>query len=77
MKLKLEDPTLFTKSIELISDLVMEVRIKINEFGLSLVAIDPGNISMVSLKIPKSAFKEFESGEEVLGVSIDQLKKML
>ena len=77
MKLKLEDPTLFTKSIELISDLVMEVRIKINEFGLSLVAIDPGNISMVSLKIPKSAFKEFESGDEVLGVNIENLKKIL
>jgi len=77
MKLKLEDPTLFTKAIELISDLVMEVRIKINEFGLSLVAIDPGNISMVSLKIPKSAFKEFESGDEVLGVNIENLKKIL
>jgi len=70
MKLKLEDPTLFTKAIELISDLVLEVRIKISEFGLSLVAIDPG-------KIPKSAFKEFESGEEVLGVNLENLKKIL
>ena len=52
MKLKLEDPPLFTKSIELISDLVLEVRVKITNFGLSIVAIDPGNISMVSLKIP-------------------------
>jgi len=77
MKLKLEDPTLFTKSIELISDLVLEVRVKISEFGLSVVAIDPGNISMVSLRIPKTAFKEFESGEEILGVNLDQLKKIL
>lgn len=77
MKLKLEDPTLFTKAIELISDLVLEVRIKISEFGLSVVAIDPGNISMVSLKIPKSAFKEFDSEEEVLGVNLENLKKVL
>ncbi len=77
MKLELNDPTLFTKAVELISDLVLEVRIKISEFGLSVVAIDPGNISMVSLKIPKSAFKEFESGEEVLGVNLDNLKKIL
>ncbi len=77
MKLKLEDPTLFTKSIELISDLVLEVRVKITNFGLSIVAIDPGNISMVSLKIPKSAFKEFESGEETLGVNLESLKKIL
>src|SRR3989344_3067426 len=77
MKLKIDNPALFTKAIELISDLVLEVRIKISEFGLSLVAIDPGNISMVSLKIPKSAFKEFESGEEVLGVNLENLKKIL
>ncbi len=77
MKLKLEDPTLFTKSIELISELVLEARIKISDFGLSIVAIDPGNISMTSLKIPKSAFKEFESGEEVLGVNLENLKKVL
>ncbi len=77
MKLKLEDPALFTKSIELISELVLEARIKINDFGLSIVAIDPGNISMTSLKIPKSAFKEFESGDEVLGVNLENLKKVL
>ncbi len=77
MKLRLEDPALFTKAIELISDLVLEVRIKISDFGLSIVAIDPGNISMVSMKIPKSAFKEFESGEEVLGVNLENLKKIL
>ena len=77
MKLKLADPTLFTKSIELLCELVLEVRIKITEFGLSIVAIDPGNISMVSLKIPKSAFKEFDSDEEVLGVNLENLKKVL
>ncbi len=77
MKLKLEDPTLFTKAIELISDLVLEVRIKVNEFGISIVAIDPGNISMVSMRIPKNAFKEFESGAEVLGVNLENLKKIL
>jgi proliferating cell nuclear antigen len=77
MKLKLEDPIVFTKLIELISELVLEVRIKISDFGLSIVAIDPGNISMVSLKIPKSAFKEFESGDEVLGVNLENFKKIL
>ncbi|MBS3084758.1 hypothetical protein J4411_02495 [Candidatus Pacearchaeota archaeon] len=77
MKLKIDNPALFTKAIELISDLVLEVRIKINEFGLSVVAIDPGNISMVSLKIPKSAFSQFESGNDVLGVNLENLKKIL
>jgi proliferating cell nuclear antigen len=77
MKLKLEDPTIFVKVIELISELVLEVRIKINEFGLSIVAIDPANVAMVSLKVPKSAFSEFEVGEETLGVNLENLKKVL
>lgn len=77
MKLKLEDPALFTKAIELISELVLEVRIKINVFGLSIIAIDPANVSMVSLKVPKTAFSEFEVGEEVLGVNLENLKKIL
>ncbi len=77
MKLKLEDPTLFSKAIDLISELVLEVKIKVNEFGLSIVAIDPANVAMVSLRIPKTAFKEFEVDEEVLGVNLENLKKVL
>ena len=77
MKLKLEDPTIFAKSMDLISELVMEVRIKVSEFGLSVVAIDPAKVSMVSLKVPKSAFTEFESDEEVLGINLENFKKIL
>ena len=77
MKLKLDNPELFSKSIDLISELVLEVRIKLNEFGLSIVAIDPANVAMVSLKIPKSAFTEFEVEKEVLGVNLENLKKIL
>ena len=75
MKLKLEDPTFLSKSIDLISELVLEVRIKVNEFGLSIVAIDPANVAMVSLRVPKSAFSEFEVEEEILGVNLENLKK--
>lgn len=77
MRLKLNNPTLFSKSIDLISDLVLEAKIKINEFGLSIVAIDPANVSMISLKIPKSSFEEFDSKDESLGVNLDSLKKSL
>lgn len=77
MKLRLEDPAIFSKAIDLISELVMEVKIKVNEFGLSIVAIDPANVSMVSLRVPKTAFNEFEVEEEVLGVNLENLKKIL
>lgn len=77
MKLKLEDATLFSKVIDLISELVIEVKIKVNEFGLSIVAIDPANVSMISLRVPKSSFTEFEVDQETLGVNLEQLKKVL
>jgi proliferating cell nuclear antigen len=77
MKIKLSDPTLFTRSIDMISELVLEVKIRLNEFGLSIVAIDPANVSMVSLRVPKSSFDEFQAGDESLGINLDSLKKVL
>lgn len=77
MLIKLDNPTLLSKAIELISELVIEVRIKVNEFGMSITAMDPANVSMVGFKLPKSAFSRFESGPEVLGVNLENLKKIL
>lgn len=77
MLVKLEDPSLLSKAVDLISELVTEVRIKINEFGLSITAMDPANVSMVNFKLPKSAFSKFETGPETLGINLDNLKKVL
>ena len=77
MLVKLDNPVLLTKAIEIISDLVTEVRIKINEFGMSITAIDPANVAMVGFKLPRSAFSQFESGEETLGINLDDFKRIL
>lgn len=77
MLVKLDNPVLLSKAIEIISELVMEVRIKVNEFGLSITAMDPANVAMVGFKLPKSAFSQFESGNEVLGINLDNLKRIL
>lgn len=77
MKIVLDEPMLFAKSIDLISELVLEAKMKVNEFGLSIVAIDPSNVSMVALRVPKSSFREFDVGEENLGLNLDSLKKVL
>lgn len=77
MKIKLENSLILSKAIELISELVTEVRIKIDDFGLSITAIDPANVAMVNFKIPKSAFSHFETGREILGVNLDSLKRIL
>ncbi len=77
MRIKLENSSALSKAVELISELVTEVKIRISEHGLSVTAIDPANVAMVGLKIPKKAFSEFDSGNEVLGVNLDSLKRIL
>jgi proliferating cell nuclear antigen len=79
MKLKLENPLSFVKAVELISELVLEVKIKVTDFGLSIVALDPANVAMVIFKFPKSSFLEFstDSEENTLGVNLESLKKIL
>jgi proliferating cell nuclear antigen len=77
MLIKLENPSTLSKAIELISELVTEVKIRLNEYGLSITAIDPANVAMVGLRIPKKAFSEFDSGTETLGVNLDSLKRIL
>ncbi len=77
MLVKLENPALLSKAIDIISELVTDARIKVNEFGMSITAIDPANVAMVGFRLPKSAFSQFETGNEVLGVNLDNLKKIL
>lgn len=77
MLVKLENPAVFSKAIDIISELVTEVRIKVNENGLSISAIDPANISMIGFKIPRKVFSQFEVGNETLGISLDNLKQVL
>ena len=77
MIVKIDTPGVLSKAIDLISELVTEVRINVSEFGLSITAMDPANVSMVGFKLPKSAFSQFEAGKEVLGVNLDNLKRIL
>lgn len=77
MRIKIENSAPLSKAVELISELVTEVKIRLNEYGLSITAIDPANVAMVSLRIPKKAFSEFDTGNESLGVNLDSLKRIL
>ena len=59
MLLKLESPKLLSDIISIISELVTEVRLKINKEGMSLTAIDPANVAMVYFKLPSDLFSQF------------------
>ncbi|MEM0465789.1 MAG: hypothetical protein QXW97_03780 [Candidatus Pacearchaeota archaeon] len=78
MLLRLDHPKLFSEIISIISELVLEVRLRINKEGLSIIAIDPANVAMIIFKLPSQAFSEFEvESEEVIGVSLESLKAVL
>jgi proliferating cell nuclear antigen len=77
MRVKLDNPLMLSKAVDIISELVSEVRLKVNEFGMSVVAIDPANVAMVGFKLPKSFFSMFEAENEVLGINIDDFKRIL
>ncbi|HIG52233.1 proliferating cell nuclear antigen (pcna) [Candidatus Parvarchaeota archaeon] len=80
MKLKLDDPRVFANLVGVISELVTEVRLKVNSSGMNLVATDPASVAMVHFHIPSELFSEFqldEGKEEVLGINLGNLKNIL
>ncbi len=78
MLLKLENPRLFADIISIISELVIEVKIKVTKEGLSLTAVDPANVAMVHFKMPSDLFSEYLIDKnEVLGVNLENLKAVL
>ena len=77
MILKLDNPKLLSDAIRIISELVSEVRIKLLEDGLSIVAVDPANVALVIFKLPKENFSQYDAGKGVWGVNLEDLKKIL
>jgi len=78
MLLKLDNPKIFSEIIGIISEMVLEVRLKVSKEGLSITAIDPANVAMILFKLPNTGFSQFEvENDEVLGVSLESLKAVL
>ncbi|MDP4039919.1 MAG: hypothetical protein Q8P57_05065 [Candidatus Pacearchaeota archaeon] len=78
MHLKLDDPRIFSNLIGVISELVTEVKIRVNSEGMSLTALDPANVAMVYFFIPHDLFSEFKvEKEEILGVNLENLKAIM
>jgi proliferating cell nuclear antigen len=78
MKLTLAEPRTLVDSINVISDIVNEVRFKIDKEKIGLVAMDPANVAMVDFKLFSSAFSEYnvDKDHEVC-ISLDALRAVL
>ncbi len=77
MIVKLDNPKLLYDAVSIISELVTEVRIKMLEDGMSIVAVDPANVAMVIFKLPRESFSEYQTNNNVWGVNLEDLKRIL
>jgi proliferating cell nuclear antigen len=78
MKLTLAEPRLLKESVNIISELVNEVTLKIDQDKIAVIAIDPANVAMVDFKLLSSAFVEYSVPEpQELAINLDHLKQVL
>ena len=61
---------LLKSSVDTVSVLVDECKVRLDEDGLSIKAVDPANVGMVELDIPADSFDSYEADEEVLGLNL-------
>lgn len=78
MKLTLAEPKILKESMAIISELVTETRIQVNQDYLELIAMDPANVAMIIFKMPANSFAEYSiEEEEILSINLNNLKQIL
>ena len=78
MQLTLAEPRLLRESINIISDLVNEVTLKIDKDKIEIIAIDPANVALVDYKLLSTAFMEYDVPKpEELAINLEHLKQVL
>ncbi len=76
--IKIDDAKYWKNCVDAIESLIDEGTFNIAKEGLSLKAMDPSGISMISFFIPNKAFSKYEIDKPTsVGISIDNLSKML
>jgi proliferating cell nuclear antigen len=61
-------------ALDSVSVLVDECKVRLNEDGLSIRAVDPANVGMVDLSLDAAAFESYEADGGVIGVNLARLE---
>jgi proliferating cell nuclear antigen len=78
MRLVLSEPRFLKESVSILSELVNDVKIKLDADKLEIVAMDPANVAMIVFRLLNSAFAEYDiKGVEVISVNLESLKQVL
>lgn len=67
------DADILKSSIETLSVLVDEARFRISPEGLSVRAVDPANVAMVSFELNSNAFDEFSADDCEIGMDLSKI----
>ncbi|MFC6726109.1 DNA polymerase sliding clamp [Halobium palmae] len=63
-------------ALDSVSVLVDECKIRLNEDGLAIRAVDPANVGMVDLSLDAAAFESYEADGGVIGVNLTRLENI-
>ncbi|HIH60876.1 MAG TPA: DNA polymerase sliding clamp [Ferroplasma sp.] len=64
--------------VDMLSTVVTEAKFKISQQGISVNAVDPAHVAMVSLEIPKGVLSEYDiDNEEELSMDLEKVKGIL
>jgi len=78
MKLTLAEPKFLKESVNIISDLVNDINIKVDSDGLQVIAMDPANVALIDFRLLSSAFSEYEvEGSLEISISLEGLKSIM
>ncbi|MBI5797300.1 proliferating cell nuclear antigen (pcna) [Candidatus Woesearchaeota archaeon] len=78
MELTLSEPRLLKESMNIISELVNEVTLRVDKDKIEIIAIDPANVAMVDFKLLSSAFLEYSVPKpQELAINLEHLKQIL
>lgn len=61
-------------ALDSVSVLVDECKIRLEEEGLAIRAVDPANAGMVNLTLDTSAFESYETDGETIGINLTRLE---
>jgi proliferating cell nuclear antigen len=64
-------------ALDAVGVLVDECKIRLEEEGLTIRAVDPANVGMVDLELSANAFESYETDGGVIGVNLDRLEDIV
>jgi DNA polymerase sliding clamp subunit (PCNA homolog) len=77
-EIKIDDAKYWRNCVDAINSLIDEGSFNITKEGISLKAMDPSGISMVSFFIPNKAFSKYNVDKSAtVGLNLDNLSKIL